>query len=150
MCKITKILILILFCSLTISSNISFSQTQNEALFDILQTSSDAFKQKQVTDLRKYNNWWNSLSPKQKQIAYFVDGLEQKFKNVNNGMPINNDYSVVKAISTKLKLRSQSDIAVVEDRLEQHMNEYDDIMKLDEINRGYEKLKKKIEETPEG
>lgn len=142
-----KLLVSVMFFSIFFPCSISFADEQNEALFDMLQTGGKALQQKQLSNLKKYNYWWNSLSSKQKQIAYSVDKIEENFKYNNDGMPIVKNYTNITAISNILGLRSTYDRAVVEERMQQHMNEFDDMQNLEQLNTGYEKLKKKIQDT---
>lgn len=142
-----KLFILIIFFSLIFPSNISFADDQNEALFDMLQTGGKALQQKQVNNLKRYNYWWNSLTSRQKQIAYSIDKIEENFKYNNDGMPIIKNYTNINAISNILGVRSPYDRAIVEERMQQHMNEYDDAQSLEQLNNGYEKLKKRIQDS---
>lgn len=128
--------------------NVSFADEQNEILFDMLQTGGKALEQKQLNELKGYTNWWNSLSAKQKQIAYSVDRIEENFKSRHNGMPITRNYDTVATIAYTLGLRASSyDLVIIAERMQQHMDEYDNSQKLEQLNSGYEKLKNRIRES---
>lgn len=123
-----------------------YADEQNETLFDALQTGGNALQQKQLNNLKNYNLWWSSLSPKQKQIAYSVDKIEEDFKLNNNGKPMVNSYNNIVKISYLLNLRSPYDRAIVEKRLQQHIDIYEDSQKIEQLEATYGKLKKKIQE----
>lgn len=127
-------------------ASVVYADEQNETLFDALQTGGNALQQKQLNNLKNYNLWWSSLSPKQKQIAYSVDKIEEDFKLNNNGKPMVNSYNNIVKISYLLNLRSPYDRAIVEKRLQQHIDIYEDSQKIEQLEATYGKLKKKIQE----
>lgn len=144
-----KMLILMMFLSSIFCGNASFADEQNEAMFEMLQNGGKALGQLQFDNLKRYNNWWNSLSPKQKQIALSVDRIEENFKLRHNGKPIIKNYDTVATMAYTLGLRASSyDLAIVDARMQQHMDDYNDLQKIEQLSSGYEKLKKKIQDTP--
>lgn len=123
---------------------ICFAQEQSKDLLDALTTGDKEMQKGMVNDLKQYNKWWNSLSNRQKQMASFIDEIEERFKINNNGIPITKTEQNIRIMSRKIGARNLSEVAFVGTRMQQHLNDYNETQTLEKMNDAYNDLIKKL------
>ena len=131
------------------SASYSFDNTDKQALLDILKSDAIEIQNSLVNNLERYNRWWSLLSPRERKISYLVDRAEEKYKLLNSDMPIPVSYSNVTYIAKLIGARSNSDVLVIEERMKQHVANYEDTKNLKVFEDNYNKAIKKIQDMPE-
>ncbi len=135
-----------LFASFLLSLNCAYAVSDKEALLEIIRSDTLDVQKSLVNNLQKYNQWWASLSQNQRKIAYKVDAIESRYKLANGGIPVPANYANISYVCQLLNIRNARDTSVVEERMKQHLADYDDTQNLERLNQSYEKAIKKIQE----
>jgi len=133
--------ILLIFLSLSLCAPKAYGDVIRKNLVHIIKHGDKVMSENLKTSLNKHDLWWKSLSGKQKKIARGVDRVEKEYKSEHNQLPVEYTSANVAEISNQVGVVNLSDAEVVEHRLQEHIEDYNNIIKAQGLSKAVDKTK---------
>jgi len=139
--KLSVLIIFFFFSSLTLCAPKAYGDVIHKNLAHIIRHGDKVMTESLKANLDKHDRWWKSLSGKQKKIARGVDKVEKEYKSNHNQIPIEYTPENVAEISNQVGVVNLLDAEVVEHRLKEHIEDYNNIIKAQGLSKAVDKSK---------